>query len=34
MLLLLGVVLGCLNAWHWIERERRSIEEEEKRDGE
>ena len=21
MLLVLGVVLGCLNAWHWIERE-------------
>jgi ATP synthase protein I len=32
MLLLLGVVLGCWNAWHWIERERQSIEEEEKRD--
>ena len=29
MLLLVGVVLGCLNAWHWIERERQSIEEEE-----
>lgn len=29
MLLFAGVVLGCLNAWSWIERERRSIEEEE-----
>jgi ATP synthase protein I len=32
MLLLVGVVLGCLNAWHWIERERHSIEEEEGED--
>jgi ATP synthase protein I len=28
MLLFVGIVLGCLNAWHWIERERRAIEEE------
>jgi ATP synthase protein I len=28
-LLLVGVVLGCLNAWHWIDRERQIIEEEE-----
>lgn len=34
MLLLIGVVLGCLNAWHWISRERRIIEEEEKNDDE
>lgn len=26
MLLLPGLVLGCLNAWYWISRERRSIE--------
>lgn len=31
MLLLVGVVLGCLNAWHWVDRERRIIEEEEKK---
>jgi ATP synthase protein I len=29
MFLLGGVVLGCLNAWVWIERERKLIEEEE-----
>ena len=28
MLLFAGVVVGCLNAWHWIARERRAIEEE------
>jgi ATP synthase protein I len=33
MLMVAGVILGCLNAWHWIERERRIIEEEEKDDG-
>lgn len=32
MLLLAGVILGCLNAWNWIDRERRSIEEEQKND--
>jgi ATP synthase protein I len=25
-LLLAGVVLGCLNAWHWVGQERRVIE--------
>ncbi|KAB2887995.1 MAG: F0F1 ATP synthase subunit [Desulfobulbaceae bacterium] len=25
MLLLLGLVLGCLNAWHWVAREERRI---------
>ncbi|HLV33902.1 MAG TPA: AtpZ/AtpI family protein [Spirillospora sp.] len=30
MLLLVGVILGCLNAWHWVDRERRIIEEKEK----
>ncbi len=34
MLLLIGVVLGCLNAWHWINRERQIIEEEDKNDDE
>lgn len=23
MLLFIGLVLGCLNAWYWVERERR-----------
>lgn len=27
-LLLVGVVVGCLNAWRWLERERQQIEEE------
>jgi len=27
MLLLVGVGLGCLNAWYWVSRERREIEE-------
>lgn len=29
MLLLGGVVMGCLNAWHWVQRERQLIEDEE-----
>lgn len=34
MLLLTGIILGCLNAWHWIERERQMIEEEKDQDDE
>jgi ATP synthase protein I len=30
MLLIIGVVLGCLNAWFWLIRERRILEEERK----
>jgi len=26
--LFLGIILGCLNAWYWVEKERKSIEEE------
>ncbi|MFW6160312.1 MAG: AtpZ/AtpI family protein [Acidobacteriota bacterium] len=26
--LFLGIILGCLNAWYWVNRERRQIEEE------
>ena len=26
-LLLLGIALGCLNAWYWVSRERQKIEE-------
>lgn len=28
MLLIIGIGLGCLNAWFWISRERKIIEEE------
>ncbi|BCA79924.1 AtpZ/AtpI family protein [Desulfuromonas sp. AOP6] len=27
MLLLTGIIVGCLNAWFWISRERKNIEE-------
>jgi ATP synthase protein I len=33
-LLLAGVVLGCLNAWYWITRERQVIEQEDAGDNE
>jgi ATP synthase protein I len=33
MLLLLGIVLGCLNAWHWVSKERKEIERERDRSG-
>ena len=26
--LFMGIILGCLNAWYWVEKERKSIEEE------
>jgi ATP synthase protein I len=29
MLLLLGIGLGCVNAWYWVSRERQTIESEE-----
>ena len=28
MLLLIGLILGCLNAWHWVVKEDRKIREE------
>lgn len=28
MLLIIGIGLGCLNAWFWVTRERKAIEEE------
>lgn len=28
MLLIIGVFLGCLQAWYWVQKERRRIEEE------
>ena len=28
MLLLLGLVLGCLNAWHWVTKEEKKIRQE------
>jgi ATP synthase protein I len=30
MLLIIGIVIGCLNAWFWVSRERKMIEEETK----
>lgn len=33
MLLFLGIVLGCLNAWYWVTKEQRIIEQEEEADG-
>jgi len=32
MLLVAGVILGCLNAWYWVTRERRAIERQEEDD--
>lgn len=29
MLLIIGIAIGCLNAWFWVSRERKMIEEEE-----
>lgn len=26
MLLVIGLILGCLNAWYWVSRQRRQIE--------
>lgn len=31
-ILLLGLVVGCVNAWHWIGKERKEMEEEEQDD--
>ena len=28
MLLVIGLCLGCLNAWHWVAREEKAIQEE------
>jgi ATP synthase protein I len=34
MLLLIGLVLGCLNAWHWVAKEEKKIhQEQEENDG-
>lgn len=30
--LLVGVVVGCLNAWYWLSKERKEIERQEKHD--
>ena len=26
MMLFIGIVVGCLNAWHWVSRERKELE--------
>jgi ATP synthase protein I len=33
MLLLAGVIIGCLNAWYWLDEESRAIEREERDNG-
>ncbi len=30
MLLFTGIILGCLNAWYWVQKERKIIEREQK----
>jgi ATP synthase protein I len=34
MLLVIGLVIGCLNAWHWVAKENKAIREEQEDDGE
>jgi len=34
MLLVLGLILGCLNAWHWVTKENKEIHEEDEEDDE
>ena len=34
MLLIIGLVIGCLNAWHWVTKEDRAIREEQDGDDE
>ncbi len=33
-LLIIGMVIGCLNAWHWVAKEDREIQEEQERTNE
>jgi ATP synthase protein I len=32
MLLLIGLILGCINAWHWVAKEDRKIRQEQEED--
>lgn len=32
-LLMAGLTLGCINAWHWIDKEAKTMREEQKNDG-
>lgn len=32
MLLLLGLIIGCLNAWHWVAKEEKAMREEQEDD--
>jgi len=32
-LLIVGLVIGCLNAWHWVSRQDRAMREEQEHDG-
>ena len=28
MLMLIGLIIGCLNAWHWVSREEKALRDE------
>jgi ATP synthase protein I len=34
MLLIIGLAIGCLNAWHWVDKEDKEMREEQKDDDE
>jgi len=34
MLLVIGLVIGCLNAWHWVDKEDKAMREEQEEDDE
>ena len=34
MLLIVGLAIGCLNAWHWVDKEDKEMREEQKNDDE
>jgi ATP synthase protein I len=34
MLLVIGLIIGCLNAWHWVAKEDKAMREEQEDGGE
>jgi ATP synthase protein I len=34
MLLVIGLIIGCFNAWHWVKGEQREIDKEQENEGE
>ena len=34
MLLVIGLIIGCLNAWHWVAKEDKAMREEQENGGE